>query len=661
MTALLGLAALPLLVFFELPVSVAIGLLLLLRFAALWQPLLAPSKWLLISLALLGVAVVLASYRELAGQDAGTALLLTMMALKTLEIRTRRDLRVLLLLFGFLLVVAFLFDQSPLLTAYLGILLLGSFALLADLSATSPAAPEPGFPWLGRLKRAGRRALMLTGQALPLAVLLFVLFPRLDAPLWSLGLERDRAKTGVSDSLELGRFGELTRSGAVAFHAYFTEPLPVPAEQLYWRGPVLWQTDGRRWEPGPERLMLQQPPHIEPRGAVLDYAILMEPTEQHWIFPLDLPLEAPPEARRTRDARLLAKDPIQELKRYRLRSALTYRDGSISPRERALALAVPRRMVTPRMQRLIEAWQRQDPSPSALVAQALAHFNQQPFHYTLKPPPLGANPVDDFLFDTRAGYCEHYASSFAILMRLAGVPARLVTGYLGAEFNPLGDHYLIRQSDAHAWAEVWLEDSGWTRVDPTAAIDPSRIDNDAELAELGASAPLRFRVASDSALGQLAQRLRFLVDAADAGWKNWIVGFSSDRQQRLLEQLGLEQLGTYGLVLGLASGGAVLMLLLHTLLGRRHWPDDPVERSYARLSRRLARAGLPRQTGEGPRDYLTRVSHARPDLAPALLNWLRLYLPLRFGARQPPQACKRLMANERRLAIHRHASAPGRA
>ncbi|WPL19344.1 Protein-glutamine gamma-glutamyltransferase [Thiorhodovibrio winogradskyi] len=668
LSMLLALAALPLLFYMKAPVAGYIALLLLARVAVLWRPALTPGRWPLVALALLGVGVVLAAYRELAGQDAGTALLLTMMVLKTLEIRGMRDLRVSLLLFGFLLVVAFLFNQSPLFAIYLGVLLLGSFALLADLSAVRPASITAATAnasrygarifadrqaWFKRLRTAGRRALVLSAQAVPLAALLFVLFPRLDSPLWSLGLERERAKTGVSDSLELGNFSELVRSGAVAFHAYFDQPLPVEPSQLYWRGPVLWQTDGRGWEPGDDALMDELPADIEPLGERLDYAIVMEPTEQRWIFALDLPLAAPADARLTRDARLVAKERLQELKRFELRSALKYRSLALTPPERELALEVPERMITPRMRLLVGEWREQGGGARAIVARALAHINQEAFRYTLRPPPLGANPVDDFLFETRAGYCEHYASSFALLMRLADIPARLVVGYLGAERNPLGGHYLVRQSDAHAWAEVWLEDSGWTRVDPTAAVAPERVDNDAELADLGGAAPLRFRVTRDSALGRLAHSLRLLVDAGNAAWNNWVVNFSSTRQQRLLEALGLEHLGTYGLVLGLASGGAALMLLLHALLARRRWPADPVERSYARLCQRLARVGLAREPGEGPRDYLRRVAKARPDLAQALYAWLAFYLPLRFGGAKNGQAQQALIQRERRMIIRR--------
>lgn len=657
-TALIALAAVPLMFYLHAAVGLFVGLLLVMRFAVLARPAMAPGRWLLAALALLGVAVVLASYRELAGQDAGTALLLSMMALKTLEMHSLRDLRVSLLLFGFLLVVSFLFNQSPIMVAYLAVLLLGSFALLADLSAAGVAEARH-LRWRERSRAALRPALVLSAQALPFALLLFVLFPRLDAPLWNLGLDRERAKTGVSDSLELGRFGELVRSGAVAFHAYFDEPLPVPADQLYWRGPVLWETDGRGWRSGEVAFMAKRPPDIQPLGELLDYAIVMEPTEQRWIFALDVPVVAPAQSTLTRDARLLAKAPIQELERYQLRSALSYRLGKLTEATRERALQLPEQMVTPRMRRLVAEWQAQGASPQTLVARALAHFNQEPFHYTLNPPPLGDNPVDDFLFETRAGYCEHYASSFAQLMRLAGVPARLVVGYLGAEFNPLGGHYLVRQSDAHAWAEVWLEETGWTRVDPTAAVAPERIDDDQGLADLGGTGPLRFRVSSDSGLGRLTHRLRLLLDAADAGWKSWVVGFSSNRQRRLLEALGLEHLGRYGLVLGLASGGVILMLALHALLARPARPEDPVARSYVRLCQRLARAGLPRRAHEGPRDYLTRVAKARPDLSHPLRVWLQLYLPLRFGEKDSAQARRALILREKKMSIRHSTRAPG--
>jgi len=628
MTVLLALATLPLLPHLAWPVGLTMCVLLGLRAAAWRWPAFTPNRWTLVLLALGATTVVAVAYRALAGQEAGTALLLTMLALKALETRRARDLWVLALSFSFLLVIAFLFVDTALFAFYLIALLIGSFALLADLSVPRPGAR--------RGRDAGRLALRLALQAAPFALLLFVLFPRLDAPLWSLGLDEKTGISGVSDTLELGHLGELALSDALAFHARFAQPLTLDPARLYWRGPVLWRTDGRRWERAPaEFYAVAAPPELVAEDAPLTYRIVMEPTRQRWLFALDWPLAAPPGARLLPDGMLLAETPAHEVKGYELTSAPRYRVLGLSAAERQLALAVPR-AITSRMRALVADWRHASADDTAVVARALRYFNEEPFYYTLKPPPLGANPVDEFLFERRAGYCEHYASSFVVLMRLAGIPARIVLGYLGAEYNPLGGHYLVRQADAHAWAEVWLADRGWTRVDPTAALAPERVDRDAHLAALGANAPLRFRVAADSGLGRLLHGARLLVDAFDAGWKNWVVGYSSERQRRLLETVGLAALREYGLVLGLTLGGAAFLLALHLLLARPARAADPIARGYARLCRRLARLGVPRRAAEGPRDYLLRAANARPELATRLGGLLALYLPLRFGGDTDP-------------------------
>ncbi len=623
-TALLVLAALPLLWFLQPQVTAFVVLLLALRLAVLRWPALQPNRWLLALLALAGFANVGAAYHAIAGQEAGTALLLTMMGLKALELQQRRDLWVLLLLLGFLLVVTFLFDSSPLLTAYLVLILVASFALMADLAVLRGSIQQ-------RWRESGRLALSLSAQALPLAVLLFVLFPRLDAPLWSIGLDQQRALSGVSDQLDLGGISELTLSGRTAFHAYFDQPLAQSPDTLYWRGPVLWRTTGRRWEPAADDL--ESAAELEPLSDPIDYYIIMEPTAQTWVFALDAPITAPSQTKLTADFRIVADEKINEVKRYDLRSVLSYRTHGLTDAERALALDVPEQAITRRLRALVTGWQAENADPAALVDRALRHFNQEPFYYTLFPPLLRSNqPVDEFLFESRQGYCEHYASSFALLMRLAGVPARLVVGYMGAEYNPVGGHYIVRQSDAHAWAEVWLDERGWVRVDPTAAIAPERVDTDAGLANLGDNAPIRFRVDADGRTARLARQLRLLIDAADAGWKNWVVGFSSHRQQRLLEWLGLGEWREYGLVAALFSGATVLLLLLNAWLAHSRQHPDPLVRSYEQLCRKLAHAGVVRHPAEGPQDYLRRAARVRPQLAAELEHLLALYLPLRFGA-----------------------------
>ncbi|MBB1073978.1 DUF3488 domain-containing transglutaminase family protein [Rhodoferax sp. 4810] len=637
MSGLLLLATIPLLPYLHMAVIVFILTALLLRTVTLRWSQLQPNKWLLGLFAIAGVLTVGASYLALAGQDAGTAFLLTMMALKSLEIRTHRDLYVLSALLTFLLVIAFLFDSTPLFTAYLVIILIANIVLLADMNSHYSLRLALIKP---RLQYAGRITTTLIAQAVPLTILLFFLFPRLETPLWSFGLSDTRARTGMSDTLELGHISELVLSGEIAFHARFEQPLSISPAQLYWRGPVLWKTDGRRWQPATESQLRSSTAKLVETANLLNYSVILEPTAQQWLFALDMPFTAPPHTRLLPgDFRLLADKPINDVRVYQLRSALNYRIDGLSLAERTLALQLPP-TITPRMQALAMQWRTESlvehPTANkttidnAVVTRALRHFNQEPFYYTLQPPPLGDNPVDTFLFSTRAGFCEHYASSFVLLMRLADIPARIVLGYLGAEYNPLGGHYLIRQSDAHAWAEVWIDTRGWVRIDPTAAIAPERINVDSSLAQLGADAPARFNITHTGML-RLAHQLRLFTDAIDAGWKNWIVGFSTKRQQHLLSMLGLSAWREAGLVIIMMTGGAIIMLLVHGLLTRRRLNPDPIAQCYLQLCQKLARAGYPRFPNEGPRDYLARIAMVQPHLAPALMRIQALYLPLRFG------------------------------
>ncbi|NBC49770.1 MAG: DUF3488 domain-containing protein, partial [Gammaproteobacteria bacterium] len=560
---------------------------------------------------LLGGLIVLDSYGSLVGQNAGSALLLVMVALKRLESRTRRDLRVLMIAVGFLLVIQFLFGESPWLLAWTLLMLTGAVALLADLAVAGRSGQR-----LQDGLAAGRMALILTAQALPLAFVLFLLFPRLDAPLWDLQLGDERAVTGLKDWLEPGSITELVVSGEDAFRVRFDAPIDIPMDAMYWRGPVLWQSTGRRWlplsaSPHEDAQSTDAMPVREPLSEPLSYMVVLEPTDQRWLFALELPTRLPDRARLSADFQLLAEKPVTDLRLYRASSVLEYRMTQLSSAHEQAALQLPAN-VTERMRALVADWRQASDSDAELVQQALGFFNQAPFRYTLLPPALGANPADEFLFETRAGFCEHYASSFTLLMRLAGIPARIVLGYLGGEYNPLSGDYLIRQSDAHAWAEVWLEGRGWTRVDPTAAIAAERIERDLRVDSFGRSAPARFRIEETSTLGQLVRGARFLADAFDSGWKNWVVGFSSRDQRRLLDQLGLGPLREYGLALLMTIAGSAVMLAWALALARQPKPRDPVQRCWQGFERRLARIGLGPGRHEAPMHYRARLLRARP-------------------------------------------------
>ncbi|MFE8032135.1 transglutaminase TgpA family protein [Thiohalocapsa marina] len=635
-TALLGLGFLPLVLALETRIGLFVGAMLAVAFAGIRWPGLRPGGWTLGLLTLAGGLNVIDTYQGIAGQHPGTALLLTMLSLKLLEVRTRRDLRVLLLVFGFLVVVQFLFDQSPARTLLMGALLVANFALLFDLAQDAHA----GSP-LGRARRAGRVALSMMLQAIPLALLLFVFFPRLDTPLWDLGLENPYAITGLNDWLEPGSVTQLIISGEDALRVRFDRDPGIPVERMYWRGPVLWHNDGRRWVPARVGEFAQASPQLRPEAEALSYTVAMEPTNQPWLIGLDLPTQVPSDARLSADFQVLAAAPVDEFRIYRMTSVPVYSTLGLSPDEAQAALALPGN-VTPRMRTLVEGWQADGAAPEAIVQRALQHFGQPPFSYTLLPPALGANPVDAFLFDARAGFCEHYAAAFAVLMRIAGIPSRIVLGYLGGERNPINGEVLVRQSEAHAWNEVWLADRGWVRIDPTAAIDPARVDADRHIAALGAGAPARFRVDDQGLFGKGARGLRLLADALGSGWRQWVVGFSTRNQRQLLDRLDLGPLRDLGLVLGMVIGGALIMLAWNLLLARPSRPRDPLLRAYQRFMRRLSPLGLARRPTEGPVDHRNRIDRARPDLTEAVDAILAPYLRLRYGGSQDPADLQQL-------------------
>ncbi|WP_338115030.1 transglutaminase TgpA family protein [Thiocapsa imhoffii] len=602
------------------------------RLAALRWPALLPGIWPLIGLTLIGVANALITYQGWSGQSAGTALFISMLVLKLMELRRKGDLRLVATLIGFLIVVQFLFDQSPLLALYLAAVAFAVVTLLVELNIGLGSR---------RLRATLGIAARLSLQALPLTLVLFVLFPRLSAPLWSLGLDGGRGMTGMSDSMEPGAISELVLNGELAFRVRF-DASPPSAEQLYWRGPVLWETDGRRWTPGSEALPDAGLPHaLESASEHLQYEVTLEPTDQRWLFALDLPETVPAEAHLSPDYQLLAREPITSAKRYVVTSALAYRTAPADPARQAAGLQLPPN-ITPRMRRLVERWRGQTQDDWALVQAALTHFNQEDFHYTLLPPRLGANPTDEFLFETRRGFCEHYANSFVVLMRLAGIPARVVLGYLGGERNRVGGYHMVWQSDAHAWAEVLIAGRGWVRVDPTAAVNPARVDNRGASRMLGASPSVRFTLEQADALARFARTLRLFGDSLDAAWQDWVLGFSIEDQLAVLERLRLGELREYGLVVLMISTGALTLAILVLGSIRERQRVAPLEAAYARFCQRLARIGLARRAQEGPLDYGRRVSRARPDLAPDVARVLEIYLPARYGPAPDPQAAAAL-------------------
>lgn len=614
---------------------------------SLRQPKALPGRFLLFLLLLAGLVDVVMHGGGLDGRASGTSLLTVMLGLKLLETRTRRDVYVTLFLGYFTVATQFLFEQGLGLSLYLALVVLG---LTSVLNALHRVEPQP--LWGQPLRDSG----LLLLASLPLMVILFVLFPRLGGPLWQLAAPPSSAVTGLSDRLQLGGISQLSQSRALAFRVRFDQTPPPPG-QRYWRGPVLWQTDGRAWLPAADLPI--GPPRYQPLGEAVGYEVTLEPSQRHWLFALDLPAEVPADAAIGRDFQIQASQPVVKRRSYHLRSYPEYRVLDLSERERRLALAYPEHSVTPRMHALLSEWRQRDPGAAGMVDQALLYFRQQPFVYTLSPPALGSNPVDAFLFDTRRGFCEHYASSFTLLMRAAGIPSRVVTGYQGGEWNPRGDYFAIRQSDAHAWSEVWIDSLGWVRVDPTAAVAPQRIERPID-PNVGEGAPVVFEAGSPGLLQGLWRNGRWLIDDLEFSWQHWVVNFSQDNQHRLLQGLGLGFLQGYWLGIAAVLGGALSLLPIWWLLRQKGLQQgDELARIHGRFRDKLRKAGMTVADTLGPRDLGEAAARCFPQQADQLRLISRLYVSLRYGHGPAREDRKRLRRLVRSLRLTRRADASG--
>lgn len=564
-----------------------------------------PGRWLRVVLTLGAFAAVFVTYGRSSGQVAGTALLCLLIGLKLTELEGRRDATVLLLLLYFTLFTHFLRDQAVWTVFWMlgAVWLVTALLIDGQRSRSRPAREDLGLA-------AG--VLLL---ALPVMLLLWVLFPRISGPLWGAPVDQGAGRMGIDERMAPGDITQLIQSDAVAFRVRFDDAAP-PSRQRYWRGPVLWYTDGREWRPraAPRaRPRAGAAPAVETTGDALDYTLTIEPYQLDYVFALEhvAPGTLPPDLNRNADGAVVADESIRSRAAYRLRSYPEARLGAeLDDRARQRALQLPSR-ANPRTRELAEGWAAQETGAMRIAERALAHYREQDFAYTLAPPPLGSDSFDAFLFDTQRGFCEHYAGSFTTLMRAAGVPARVVIGYQGASASEVGDYLLVRQSNAHAWAEIWVTGQGWVRIDPTAAVAPDRVERDLDsaLADFGERRAFDWQRSLEAGRWVAAR-----WDYLNAQWNRWVLAYGPDLQRALLSRIGL---GDWQRMLFALTGllmllmGAIALLVLRDVLRVR--TTDPLQREWLRVQRRLERSGLPSRTGEGPRDYARRV---RGDLPP---------------------------------------------
>ena len=594
------------------------------------QPL--PSKWWRIALLALTLAGTALTHRTLLGRDAGVTLVVLLLALKTLELRARRDAFVVFFLGFFAMLTNFFYSQSLLTALAMLVALLG--LLTALVNAHMPVGRPP---LMQAARMAGRMALL----GAPIMLALFVLFPRM-APLWGTPSDAMTGRTGLSNTMRVGSVAELALDDSIAARVKFENDKVPPQRELYFRGPVLAQFDGREWTALSPFMVARLPANLQVQGDPVRYEVTLEPAQHPWLLTLDatptapdVPGMAPP--RQTPDLQWLAERPTRELLRYKAESYARYRSG---PQRLVAALAAYTQLPpgsNPRTAELARQM-RADPrlaqgSNADFVRAALQRLRSGGYSYTLDPGIYGEHSADEFWFDRKEGFCEHIASAFVVLMRAAGIPARIVTGFQGGEINSVDGYWTVRNRDAHAWTEVWQAGEGWVRVDPTGAVSPDRVGTFQRLA-----APTGVLAGAFNAVNPtLAQHMRAAWEAVNNGWNQWVLNYTQGRQLDLLKNIGFEAPSMQDLIMLLLAllVGASLAGALWTLWERSQ--HDPWLRLLARARARLQRAGLPLPESMPPREIARRVREhfgEEDAAARAIDDWLLRLERQRYSAQK---------------------------
>ncbi len=589
------------------------------RVLAEYQHWALPSTFIKLLITFSIIVVLFIQFRTFNGLVPGSALLATMFCLKLLEMRSMKDAMVVVFLGYFLVAVSFLFDQSTLVGIYL-------FAVVLALTMALVVLNHPQAT-INHQRQHFKFASSLLLQAIPLMLIMFILFPRIPGPLWSMPNDQSNAKTGLSDSMSIGNITQLAESEEVAFRVKF-DGAPPPAEQLYWRGPVLWYTDGRNWKGLDSPLPSKRPQFY---GDAVSYTVTLQPHKQGWLFALDLPATVPSIALFKTDFQLISKDPINDVTRYAVISYPEYTTGALESSILHASLQLPNNR-NPQTITLGQQWSQQGMAPAQIVNKALSMFQTKPYYYSRTPPALNsADPLDEFLFTTKRGFCEHYAASFVTLMRAANIPARVVTGYQGGEFNSVGDYLIVRQSRAHAWAEVWLAERGWMRIDPTAFIPNDRVESVTDTQRFNNTIADALISANSGWVSKNIYKLRSNLDALNHQWNQWVLGYGPDKQRELLDNIGF---GKYSLqqlivIMGLLIAVMVISVMIY-LIYHRHRNNDPIIDSYHRFCKKLAGVGITRQPWQGPQAYCELACKQLPHLNQQITTITKHYIALRY-------------------------------
>ncbi len=588
-----------------------------------------PNRWLISGVLVLAGSLTLWGERTLLGKEAGITLLVVLMSLKTLELRARRDALVVFFLGFFLVLTNFLYSQS---------LLTGLWLLTAVwglLTALALAHMPVGRPPLLRAAAVATRAAL---WGVPVMVVMFVLFPRI-GPLW--GLPQDAAgRTGLSGSLRLGGVASIAEDDSIALRLKFSGPLPAP-DQLYFRGPVLSTFDGREWTRLAPTFAAAQRPRLELQlqGQPLRYEMTIEPSQLPLLPLLEMTPDRPGDAPQIdgwllthrADGQWQSDRPLIERQRIAVTAWLQHRHG---PRQAVLGLRDLTDLPPNSNPRTLQ-WAAQlraqpelaDADPRTLSNAVLGHIRSGGYTYTLEPGTYEGNAIDEFWLDRKLGFCEHFASAYVVVMRALDVPARIVTGYQGADPDLQDGYLVVRQRNAHAWAEIWQAGVGWMRVDPTAAVAPGRVQRGQRLAR-----PQGFVAgAIDSINPALAAQLRTAWESVNNRWNQWVLNYSRGQQFDLLRQLGFASPDWQALTTTL------ILLLCGAALAGAAWAwwdrhrQDPWQRLQARVMRQLLALGVVVQAHHAPRARALRVRQALGSAGTGLAKQLELLDQRRYG------------------------------
>ena len=602
-----------------------------------------PGKWARVGLLVLALAATFATHRTLLGRDAGVTLIVILLALKTLELRARRDAFVIFFLGFFAMLTNFFYSQSLMTAVAMLLALLG--LLTALVNAHMPVGKPP-------LMQAARTASWMALAGAPIMLALFLLFPRF-APLWGTPADAMAGRTGLSNTMRVGTIAELALDDSIAARIKFDDNRAPPQSQLYFRGPVLAQFDGREWSALPSWARGAPPSgNLRTSGPPVRYEVTLEPNHRPWLLTLDAAPAAPQapgfEVTGTPDLQWVANRPISDLVRYRAESYTQFHSGPLRQTAALRAyLALPPGS-NPRTAALAAEMRAQPALASggtqAFIRAALQRLRTGGYSYTLEPGVYGNDTADEFWFDRKEGFCEHIASAFVVLMRNLGIPSRIVTGYQGGELNSVDNYWVLRQSDAHAWAEVWEDGVGWVRVDPTGAVSPGRVGQQQRLVPQ----PGLFAGAIGAMSPTLAQNLRAAWEAVNNGWNQWVLNYTQSRQLNLLKSIGFNapSLEDLAYVLLYLLVGASLAGAAWTLWERSQ--HDPWLRLLGQARARLAKAGLQLPDTAPPRQMAAQAEARFGPAAQAVREWL-LKLEAQRYAPASPASLAALRAEFRRL------------